>query len=142
MHEEYLLPFLDIAFRQRPYKSPLLGLRPSLTELPADAAAAAEWPEWVKSFSDILARRVPTLIWPVLISLENIVASFGTNAYRCVRRPVGSHASSGHAQLPIAVHDNGMDRALATSCSGMEERLRQMGVNSGAHHVHPSSCHH
>jgi hypothetical protein len=38
----------------------LLSLRPSLIELPADAAAAEEW---VKSFSEALARRVPTLIY-------------------------------------------------------------------------------
>ncbi len=53
---------LDMASRQLPYevtRESLLGLRASLTELPANAAAAEEW---VKSFSDVLARCVPALI--------------------------------------------------------------------------------
>ena len=64
----------------------------------------------MRSISDILARLVPTRIWHVLISLHNMVASFGSNAYRCVRRPTGSHASPGHAQPAIAACDSGADR--------------------------------
>lgn len=55
----------------------LLGLRPSLIDLPDDAAAAEEW---VLSFSGMLARRVPTLIWPVLISLQALAVEVGANA--------------------------------------------------------------
>lgn len=51
--------------RYKVARDALLGLRLSLFELPADAAAAEEW---VMTFSDFLAGRVPTLIRSVLIS--------------------------------------------------------------------------
>ena len=50
---------MDSDSRQRPHEFSLLRQRKSLTELPTDAAAAEEW---VKPFSDTLARRVLILI--------------------------------------------------------------------------------
>ena len=50
---------MDSDSRQRPHEFSLLRQRKSLTELPTDAGAAEEW---VKPFSDTLARRVLILI--------------------------------------------------------------------------------